>query len=100
MAKNIVISGDTVTGKTMVAIGLAARLKSAGKSVGYFKPSGTKSYIHSTADEDVDEDAALMKELLGMQERLSCICPIVRHMSSYDELLRIGTDALIEKIKT
>lgn len=99
LAKNIVISGDTVTGKTMVAIGLAGRLKDKGKSVGYFKPSGTKSYIHSSTDEDVDEDAALMKELLGMEERLSCICPIVRHMSSFDELLRIGTDALLDKIQ-
>ncbi|TFG26727.1 phosphotransacetylase family protein [Candidatus Thorarchaeota archaeon] len=100
MAKNIVISGDTVTGKTMVAIGLAGRLKAKGKSIAYFKPSGTKSYIHSTSDEDVDEDAALMKELLGMNERLSCICPIVRHMSSFDELLRVGNDALLTKIQT
>lgn len=98
MVKNIVISGDTVTGKTMVAIGLASRLKDNGKSVGYFKPSGTKSYLHSTADEDVDEDAALMKELLGMNERLSCICPIVRHMSSFDELLKIGRTSLLDKI--
>lgn len=99
MAKNIVISGDTVTGKTMVAIGLADKLKREGKSIGYFKPSGTKSFQYSTSEEDVDEDAALMKEILGMGERLSCICPIVRHMSSYDELLKIGTEKLLEKIR-
>lgn len=100
MAKNIVITGDTVTGKTMVAIALASKLRADKKSVGYFKPSGIKSYIHSTSDEDVDEDAAVMKDILGMKERLSCICPIVRHLSSYDELIRIGEEKLKEKVQT
>ena len=100
MVENIVISGDTLTGKTMVAIALAAKLKEKGKSVGYFKPVGTKSYEYSTSSEDVDEDAAIMKELLGMEQRLSCICPIVRTSSSYDELLRIGHDELMKRIKT
>ncbi|NHI90508.1 MAG: hypothetical protein EAX87_13390, partial [Candidatus Thorarchaeota archaeon] len=44
MTENIVISGDTLTGKTMVAIALAAKLRKDGKTVGYFKPTGTKSY--------------------------------------------------------
>jgi BioD-like phosphotransacetylase family protein len=100
MAKNIVISGDTLTGKTMVAIGLAAKLREKGMSVGYFKPAGTKSYEYSTSSEDIDEDAAIMKELLGMAQRLSCVCPIVRTKSSYDELLRIGHDQLMKQIKT
>jgi len=99
MVENIVISGDTLTGKTMVAIALAAKLKEKGKSVGYFKPSGTKSYEHSTGSDDVDEDSAIMKELLGMEQSLSCICPIVRTMSSYDELLRIGHDELMKRIQ-
>jgi len=84
----------------MVAIALASKLKSENKTVGYFKPSGVKSYIHSTPEEDVDEDAAVMKQILGMEEQLSCICPIVRHMSSYDELLRIGKDNLKQRIQT
>jgi len=100
MAKNILITGDTVTGKTMVAIALASKLRAEKKSVGYFKPSGIKSYVHSTPDEDVDEDAAVMKEILGMKERLSCICPIVRHMSSYDELIRVGKEKLKQKVQT
>ena len=99
MAENIVISGDTLTGKTMVAIALAAKIRETGKTVGYFKPAGTKSYEYSTDSEDIDEDAAIMKDLLGMNQRLTCICPIVRTKSSYDELLRIGHDKLMKQIK-
>ncbi|MFW9806235.1 MAG: DRTGG domain-containing protein [Candidatus Thorarchaeota archaeon] len=99
LTENIVISGDTLTGKTMVAIALAAKLKEKGKSVGYFKPVGTKSYDYSTPTDDIDEDAAIMKELLEMKPSLSCICPIVRTGSSYDELLRVGHDKLLERIK-
>jgi BioD-like phosphotransacetylase family protein len=99
MAKNIVISGDTLTGKTMVAIALAAKLREKKLSVGYFKPAGTKSYEYSTSELDVDEDAAIMKELLGMKQNLACICPIVRTKSSYDELLRIGHEKLMKQIK-
>jgi BioD-like phosphotransacetylase family protein len=99
MTENIVISGDTLTGKTMVAIALAAKLREKNLSVGYFKPAGTKSYEYSTSDQDIDEDAAIMKELLGMKQQLSCICPIVRTKSSYDELVRIGHTKLMKKIK-
>ena len=99
MVKNIVISGDTLTGKTMVAIALAAILKKKGHSVGYFKPVGTKSYEHSTDTTDVDEDAAIMKELLGLEQNLTCICPVVRTKSCYDELIRIGYDKLMRMIE-
>ncbi|MHA3963713.1 MAG: DRTGG domain-containing protein [Candidatus Thorarchaeota archaeon SMTZ1-45] len=100
MTINIVISGDTLTGKTMVAIALAAKLKDRNNSVGYFKPVGTKSYEYSTSTEDVDEDAAIMKELLGLKHPLSSISPIVRTKSSFDELLHIGHENLLKKIKT
>lgn len=99
MTKNIVISGDTLTGKTMVAIAIAGRLRSMGRKVGYFKPAGTKSYHHSTTEEDIDEDAALMKELLKMEESLRTICPIVRANSSYDELLKVGADKLKDRLR-
>lgn len=99
MAKNIVISGDTMTGKTMIAVALARKLVSEGKKVGYFKPAGTKCFHLSTPGEDVDEDATIMKGLLGMDEPLAVICPIVRATSSYDELLKIGDAALKERVR-
>ncbi len=99
MAKNIVISGETHTGKTMVALALASKLRAEGKSVSYFKPVGTKSFEYSTESMDVDVDAAIMKDILTMKADLGCICPIVRTFASHDELLRFGHDVLLKKIK-
>ncbi len=99
MTKNIVISGGTLSGKTMAALAIAAKLQKKGHKVGYFKPIGFKSFEHSMESHDVDEDAAVMKEVLGLDADVSCICPVVRTKSSYDELIRIGRDALVEKIK-
>lgn len=98
MPKNIVISGETFSGKTLVALGIASRLRAEGKSVSYFKPIGEKSYGISTSGQNVDEDAAIMKEILGMNADLKCICPIVRTMSGIDEFLKIGHDMLFTRI--
>ncbi|MBD3406356.1 MAG: AAA family ATPase [Candidatus Lokiarchaeota archaeon] len=98
MTRNIVITGDTIIGKTLLALGISAKLRAEGKSVGYFKPVGSKSYDLSTTDVDIDEDAAVMKEVLGLESDVSCICPLIRHKSSYDEFLRIGNEKLHEKI--
>ena len=98
MTRNLVISGETLTGKTLVALAAAAKFKERGMTVSYFKPAGEKSYTLSDASRAVDEDAVLMKEVLGMDADLGCICPIVRTMSSYDELIRIGHDELLQKI--
>jgi len=67
MTKNIVISGETLTGKTLVALGVAAKLQKQGHTVGYFKPVGSKSFEHSSDSQDVDEDAAVMKEILELE---------------------------------
>ncbi|MBS3795137.1 MAG: phosphotransacetylase family protein [Candidatus Thorarchaeota archaeon] len=100
MAQNIMISGQTLTGKTMVAIALASKLRDNGKSVGYFKPVGKKSFERShDFDVDVDEDALVMKDVLDLSTNLGCICPVVRTHSSYDEFLKIGHDNLLEKIQ-
>jgi BioD-like phosphotransacetylase family protein len=98
MSKNIVISGETLTGKTMVAIAIAAKLREKGHKVSYFKPAGRKSFDYSSPSCDVDVDAVVMKEVLKLEHDVACICPIVRTLSSYDELLRTGTDTLWKKV--
>ncbi|MFX1417232.1 MAG: phosphotransacetylase family protein [Promethearchaeota archaeon] len=100
MAKNIVISGETLTGKTMVALAIAAKLRSDGHSVAYFKPIGQKSFDHVDESQDIDEDAAVMREVLELDIDLDDICPIVRKKSSYDEFIQIGHDALVKRIKS
>ncbi len=99
MSSNIMISGQTLTGKTMIAIALASKLKAQGIRVGYFKPVGRKSFELSTETEDVDEDAYVMKHLLGMKENVGTICPIARSKATYDELLRLGPGTLMAKVK-
>ncbi len=98
MTKNIVITGETLTGKTMVALGIAARLRSAGKKVGYYKPVGQRSFELSTSGQDIDEDAFLMRDVLKMKVDMECICPIVRTQSSIDEFLKFGHEDLLQKI--
>ncbi len=94
--KRILISGATLTGKTMVAIGLAARLRDMGKSVAYFKPIGEKKYGDNGTP--YDDDARLMRMLLKMDAKEPCICPILRTVTAFEELLRTGRDALLKKI--
>jgi BioD-like phosphotransacetylase family protein len=98
MAKNLIISGHTFSGKTMVALALAAKLQDEGKAIGYFKPVGKKSYEHSEKALDVDEDAAVMKQVLELKANLACICPVIRTQSSYDEFLQVGHEDLLKKI--
>ncbi|MHA1771722.1 MAG: DRTGG domain-containing protein [Candidatus Thorarchaeota archaeon] len=99
MVQNIFIAGHGSTGKTLVALALAARLRAAGKTVSYFKPVGEKSYELSDAEHAVDEDAALMKDYLSMEQSLDAICPVVRTRVSPDEFLRVGHDDLLIRIK-
>lgn len=100
MSENIMISGQTLTGKTMVALAIASKLRDRGKSVGYFKPVGKKSFERSReVDIDIDEDAVVMKDVLELSTSLHCICPLVRTHSSYDEFLRIGRDKLMSEIQ-
>ncbi len=88
MVANIVVSGETLTGKTMVVLALAKHLKEKGMKVGYLKPVGRQD----------DEDAAVMKQVLDMDTPTEVICPIHRIGSSFDELLKIGAKKLQEQL--
>ena len=97
--KKIMISGHTMTGKTMVALALAAKMKSEGKSVSYFKPIGRKSFELSTDSEDIDDDAFLMKHSLGLQYDITKICPIARSRSTYEDLIDNGKGDFLDRIE-
>ncbi len=89
MTKNIVISGETLTGKTLVALGLARYLLNKGKRIGYFKPIGEVN----------DDDAIVMKEILSLEADLKSLMPISRTKTSFDEFLKIGKDELLSRIQ-
>jgi BioD-like phosphotransacetylase family protein len=69
--KNLFIMGYPGSGKTMAALGLALKFQEEGKKVSYFKPVG----IPPRASNKEDEDAVLMKEVLGMEASIKDIVP-------------------------
>lgn len=68
--KSLYIMGSAGSGKTVMAVGLALKFQQEGLRVAYFKPVGA-----STAAGKIDEDALLMKELLGMDVSPETIVP-------------------------
>ncbi|MGB9803174.1 MAG: phosphotransacetylase family protein [Desulfofundulus sp.] len=69
--KNLYIMGTPASGKTALALGLAQKLQKEGFRVVYFKPIGSPS----RGVERVDEDAVLMREVLGMDVPLELMVP-------------------------
>lgn len=69
--------GTQGSGKTVVALGLAQKFQQEGYKVGYFKPV---AYGRSLAG-NVDMDAVLMKEVLGLEAPLKKIAPFTANPS-------------------
>ncbi|MDH5174072.1 MAG: phosphotransacetylase family protein [Elusimicrobiota bacterium] len=63
------------SGKTLVCIGLGKRFQSDGISVAYFKPLGKLPV--RVGKLLADEDAVSMQEILGLQDPLDLVCPVV-----------------------
>ncbi len=70
-----VTSLDTFSGKTALCLGLAHRFRAEGYRVGYFKPLSTTA--RPVKGKLVDEDAAFARELLGLQEPLEKLAPVL-----------------------
>lgn len=69
--KSLYIMGTPGSGKTVVALGLAQKLQQEGYKVGYFKPVANGRSLAG----NVDMDAVLMKEVLGLKAPLKKIAP-------------------------
>jgi BioD-like phosphotransacetylase family protein len=75
MVYAIYVSGSGFSGKTALSLGLLSKFKEIGLDVGYFKPVGQG---HKMVDGKIrDQDAILMKEVLGLKESLDDLCPVV-----------------------
>ena len=70
-----IASNTGYSGKTLVALGLAMKLRAMGRTVGYFKPVGTSPVKAGRAM--VDADAVFMKEALALPEPLETISPFI-----------------------
>ena len=63
------------SGKSLICMGLGLKFKKDGLKVGYFKPLGTAP--KRVGDILTDEDAFFVKEVLGLDEPLELVCPVV-----------------------
>lgn len=79
MPKSLYIACTQASGgKTTIAAGLCLALRDRGFTVGYFKPVGIASTPASGERlPPVDPDAGLVAELLGLDDELTDICPVV-----------------------
>jgi len=68
-------SSARYAGKTLIAMGLALRMRRDGLKVGFLKTLGNRP-VHQGGI-TTDQDALFMKELLGLADPLEYLCPIV-----------------------
>ena len=71
--KSLYITGVAGSGKTAIAMGIALKFKKEGYNVSYFKPVGNRSKFVGGED----NDALLMRELLGMDVDIKKIVPFI-----------------------
>jgi len=94
--KNIFISGEAGSGKTVVALGLALKLREQGLKVGYFKPVDSDKGFQRQRGADV----ALLKEVLSLVHEPVVLSPIQTGPYYLAGGQRRDHEALKEKIKT
>ena len=80
--KPIFIASNTpYAGRTVVALGLALKLKDMDYDVGYIKPFGTVPVRYGTAV--YDADALFARELLDLQESIETVSPFVIELEQH-----------------
>lgn len=71
-----VTSSERGSGKTAISAGIGRHLRASGKILGFFKPIIANP-------EDIDNDAAFLKQAFSLEEPVELICPVI---SSNDRL--------------
>ncbi len=75
MVYSIYVTGMKFSGKTALCLGLFSKFQEMGFRVGYFKPVGQGLKMAYGACQD--PDVILMKEVMGLQEPLEDLSPLV-----------------------
>ncbi len=86
MATLYVASTETFVGKSAVCIALLQRMQRDGLSVGYMKPVGVS--VVPMADTVLDEDAAFIRQTLGLEAPLEQIAPVLITPGVVETILR------------
>lgn len=96
MATLYVNSVESYAGKTAISIGLASMFAKAGVSVGYMKPIGSGN---TTVDDALaDEDVVFARQMLGLQDPLDDMCPVILTQEMREVALREGLDKANELV--
>ncbi|RZV08170.1 hypothetical protein BDK88_3134 [Natrinema hispanicum] len=74
------------TGKTAITLALARLARSAGDSVGYMKPKGTR--LQSNVGKTLDEDPLLARELLELEAEIHDLEPVVYSPTFIEQVIR------------
>jgi len=85
------------SGKGMLAMVLAMRLKAEGYKVGYMKPVGKST--SSVEGRSMDGDAEFMRDVLGLHESLEDICPVVLTQDIYINAMQGAELGLMGKVE-
>jgi BioD-like phosphotransacetylase family protein len=86
MATLYVASTETFVGKSAVCTGLLRRMQRDGFSVGYMKPVSVS--VTHTPDSVLDEDAAFIRQTLGLDASLDKIAPVLITPGVVETILR------------
>lgn len=90
-------TGRESFGKTALCVGLSLLVKEEGLKVGFFKPFGWSNFLYKNVR--TDEDAALMKELLNLEEDIQTISPIVLSYFYLEKLNSMDRSVIFETIE-
>jgi hypothetical protein len=93
-----VTSVEHYIGKTAMCLALGKRMQADNYKVGYLKPVSTQPW-RTPEGKVTDQDAALVKKLLGLEADASELAGMIITASSLRERLRDGKDDLLDKIK-
>jgi BioD-like phosphotransacetylase family protein len=78
-------STDPYAGKSLICLVLGLKLKQEGRNVGYFKPLG---FLPARIEgQVVDEDAAFIRDVLDLPDRLEDLSPLIATEELYRRLM-------------
>jgi BioD-like phosphotransacetylase family protein len=97
MRSVLVSSTELYAGKSALCMALAMKLKENGLAVGYMKPVG--NIIVDLDGELVDDDAVTMKKMLGLEESLDEISPILFTHQLLEDVLEGKDKQLVPKLE-